>query len=81
MYESNDNNVDGAAAAETKIREQRVYDAAAKEVNADFVPLATKSYGRLGKYAVRYSRANIKEFAASIKFDGEPITVTLCTSQ
>ena len=62
---------DGAAAAEAEVRKQRVYGDAAREVNADFVPLAMESYGRLGQSALQFSRAKIKEFAATMEFGGE----------
>ena len=48
-----------------------IYGKAAKEVNADFIPLAVETYGRWGRQALLYSRERLKEFANNMEFEGQ----------
>ena len=53
------------------IRKINIYGKAAKEVNADFIPLAVETYGRWGNQALQYSRERLKEFANNLEFEGQ----------
>ena len=62
---------DGSAAAAAESRKINIYGKAAKEVNADFIPLAVETYGRWGNQALQYSRERLKEFANNLEFEGQ----------